>query len=251
MDMHPSIVKWFWRLNVQGTIHAGAHRGEENDAYVSLGFGPVTWIEAIPGLANYLKGVVPVEDLVVNATLWSVSDHKMTFNVTNSTGSSSLFELAEHKYEYPGIFIEEQIEVSTITLDDLNLVATSNLLVLDLQGAEYEALQGASKTLQSIDYLVTEVNRRELYSGIKLVSEIDELLNSEGFYRVATRWTRHGWGEALYIKSRTLKSSHELTMRAKIAIYWVWLHFFEIPIVAMRSGARAMIEWRSASSSRN
>lgn len=250
MDMHPSVIKWFWRLNVRGTIHAGAHKGEENDAYVRLGFGPVTWIEAIPSLANHLKYAVSAEDSVVNATLWSVSDHKMTFNVTNSSGSSSLFELAEHKSEYPGIFIEEQIEVSTTTLDDLHLAAISNLLVLDLQGAEYEALQGASRTLQSIDYIVTEVNRRELYRGIKLVAELDELLKSKGFYRVATRWTRHGWGEALYLNSRNMKNWAKFPIKAKIALFWVWLHFFEIPIVSTRSNIRSVIDWMSPSGSR-
>lgn len=251
MDMHPSVIKWFWRLNVQGTIHAGAHKGEENAAYLRLGFGPVTWIEAIPSLVSYLRGAVSAGDLVVNATLWGVSGHKMTFNVANSSGSSSLFELAAHKSEYPEIFIEEHLEVLTTTLDDLDLAGTSNLLVLDLQGAEYEALQGATKSLQSIDYVVTEVNRRELYSGIKLVTELDKLLNSKGFHRVATRWTRHGWGEALYLNSMNMKNREKFLMKAKIALFWVWLHFLEIPIVSARSSIRSVIDWISPGGSKN
>jgi hypothetical protein len=162
----------------------------------------------------------------------------LSFKVTNATGSSSLFDLAEHQEEYPDIFVEERLEVVTATLDDLGLDRNSNLLVLDLQGAEFEALQGGSETLRSIEYILTEVNRRELYSGIKQVNDLDSFLRLQGFSRVATRWTRHGWGEALYLRKSSQKFSSRLCTKAKSLIYWFWLHLFEIPIVATRLAIR-------------
>jgi FkbM family methyltransferase len=234
MDMHPLVLKSFWRLKVNGTIHAGAHMGEERQMYARLGFGPVTWIEAIPRLAELVRGLTPPEDRVINATLWSRSGLNFSFKVTNATGSSSLFDLAEHQVEYPDIFVEERLEVVTITLDDLELDRKSNLLVLDLQGAEFEALQGGPETLRSVDYILTEVNRRELYSGIKQVTDLDSFLRLKGFSRVATRWTRHGWGEALYLVNPERGIVNNWWTKFRRLVFWIWLHVFEIPIVAVR-----------------
>ena len=235
--MHPRILSWFWRLEVKGVIHAGAHQGEEESTYASLGFGAVTWIEAIPKLAQNLDEVISPPSRVINATLWSTPDEKMTFTVTSSSGSSSLFELHEHKSEYPDIVVQEKIEVTTDTLDRLELDGPEvNLLVLDLQGAEYQALLGATKTLETIDYVIAEVNRKELYKGIKLVSEIDSILSRNEFMRVATRWTRHGWGEALYIRTSAKRLLvKRILLRIKVLDFWLWLHLIEIPLVFIRS----------------
>lgn len=238
MDMHPRVLTLFWGLKVTGLIHAGAHKGEEAPVYSALGFGAVTWIEAIPKLAKELEAVIQPPSKVINATLWSSPGKKMTFKVTNSSGSSSLFELKNHKIEYPQIHVKEVIDVKTQTLDQLNVSGPEkNMIVLDLQGAEYEALVGAKQTLSGIDYVITEVNRRELYEGIKLVTDLDGLLKTDEFIRVATRWTRRGWGEALYIRATTSSTRipSSIWLAIKISIYWLWLHLVEIPVVYVRS----------------
>lgn len=236
--MHPRVLTLFWGLKVKGLIHAGAHKGEEAPIYSALGFGAVTWIEAIPKLARELAEVIEPPSEVINATLWSSADKTMTFKVTSSSGSSSLFDLKDHKIEYPQIGVSEEIEVKTQTLDQLNVSGPDkNLLVLDLQGAEYEALVGAKRTLSGVNYVITEVNRRELYEGIKLVADLDKLLKTDQFIRVATRWTRHGWGEALYIRGplSSVQISSKIWLGLKISIYWLWLHLLEIPLVYIRS----------------
>ena len=238
MDMHPKVLTLFWGLKVKGLIHAGAHKGEEASIYSALGFGAVTWIEAIPNLARELAEVIEPPSKVINATLWSSPDKIMTFNVASSSGSSSLFDLKEHKIEYPEIEMLEEIEVKTQTLDQLNVSGSdNNLLVLDLQGAEYEAIVGAKQTLSGINWVIAEVNRKELYEGIKLVADLDELLKTNRFIRVATRWTRHGWGEALYIRSplSNAQVSGKIWLGLKICIYWLWLHLLEIPLVYLRN----------------
>jgi FkbM family methyltransferase len=237
MDMHPRVLTFFWGLRVKGLIHAGAHKGEEAPVYSALGFGAVAWIEAIPKLAQELSLVIEPPSTVVNAALWSTPNEKMTFKVTSALGSSSLFELKEIKVEYPTITVLEEIEVVTETLDRLDLSRPEkNLLVLDLQGAEYEALLGAKKTLEKMDYVITEVNRAELYKGIKLVKDLDRLLVNRDFIRVATRWTRHGWGEALYLRvpNSANRGLAKIWLRFKIFIFWCWLHFLEIPLVHIR-----------------
>ena len=236
MDMHPGALKLFWSLRVRGTIHAGAHKGEEAGTYLKHGFGPVTWIEAIPELARDLERRTYPPDRVVNATLWKASGMPKNFTIMTASGSSSLFQLGTHLVEHPKIQPDKRIEVLTSTLDDLDLGDKKNLLVLDLQGAEYQALEGGIRTLFGIDYIVSEVNRKQLYQGIEQISELDKLVASLGFIRVATRWTRHGWGEALFIKSGLLPQGRvgSLWLGIKMVTYWLWLHLCEIPVVYVR-----------------
>lgn len=245
--MQPTILKFFWNLNVRGVVHAGAHKGEESQTYERLGFGPVTWIEAIPALADELALRVQPPSNVINSALWSVPDKKLKFQLTSASASSSLFDLQDHKIKYPEISVVGEIEVVTQTIDQLDLGLDKNLLVLDLQGAEYEALTGASRTLKSMDYILTEVNKIMLYKGIKLVGDLDNLLLAHDFVRVATRWTKHGWGEALYLRiSNNQKSPVRwLQLMGKMFVYRLWLNLFEIPIVYVRSRANQVLPSRN------
>lgn len=240
MDMHPWPLTRFWRLKISGTIHAGAHKGEEGPVYKKYSFGPVVWIEAIPELAQQLKMQISYPDIVVNATLWSEAGKNLSLKISSSTGSSSVFDFADHIVEHPEVYKEREIPVVTTTIDKLELDKKHNLIVLDLQGAEYEALQGAVDTLAHIAYVICEVNRKELYKGIHLVCDIDDLLNGFGFVRVATRWTRYGWGEALFIKSGLLGTGalSSLRLEARKMVFSFWLKLFEIPIVYLRSKVR-------------
>ena len=77
------------------------------------------------------------------------------------------------------------VELDVTTLDELQ--ATQNLpkpdfLSLDVQGAEYEILEGASKCLYGdVLGVITEVEFRELYEGQKLFADQDNLLRKHHF----------------------------------------------------------------------
>jgi hypothetical protein len=60
------------------------------------------------------------------------------------------------------------------------------------------ALKGMPKTLKSIEYIYTEVNKEKLYKDCCLIEEIDTFLID--FERKITDWTPFGWGDALYVK---------------------------------------------------
>lgn len=241
--MHPWPLTKFWRLNIRGTIHAGAHMGEETAVYEKYKFGPIIWIEAIPELAEQLRLKVNHPDSVINATLWSSPGETLSLKITNFTGSSSVFDLAHHLVAHPQVSKERELLVTTTTIDNLALVGKTNLLVLDLQGAEYQAIQGSTNTIKNLDYVVSEVNRKELYKGIRLIHDFDKLLDAFDFERVATRWTRFGWGEALFIRRDLLGRGKlsKLTLFSKKSIYWFWLNLFEIPIVFFRDRIRRRI----------
>ena len=75
---------------------------------------------------------------------------------------------------------------------------------MDVQGAELNVLLGASETLQHVDYIITEVNRAELYKNCALIEDLDYFLGKYGFERVEEAWDRDNpvWGDALYIKKK-------------------------------------------------
>ena len=77
------------------------------------------------------------------------------------------------------------IEIDVTTLDELyanRVIQMPHFLSLDVQGAEYDILQGASKALQG-DLLgvVSEVEFRELYEGQKLFMDQYALLKKHQF----------------------------------------------------------------------
>jgi hypothetical protein len=75
-----------------------------------------------------------------------------------------------------------------------------NMINIDVQGYELEVFKGGVNTLETVDYIMTEVNRAEVYENCPLIEELDDFLNKFNFTRVETTWDGVTWGDALYIK---------------------------------------------------
>ena len=94
-----------------------------------------------------------------------------------------------------------------VKLDDLKEEIAPedyNMINIDVQGYELEVFRGAKNTLNNIQYVMTEVNRAELYKNCCMVEELDEFLGKYSFERKETTWEGQTWGDALYIKNETL-----------------------------------------------
>ena len=75
-----------------------------------------------------------------------------------------------------------------------------NFINIDVQGYELEVFKGGKKVLESIDYILSEVNNAEVYENCVNVSELDVFLREFGFERVEPNWEGGTWGDAFYIK---------------------------------------------------
>ena len=191
-------------------IHAGANLCQERVEYKASGFGPVIWIEALEAIANEAESLLmEFEDqYILQAVLWENSGEEISFNITsNNAESSSVFNFKWHEAMHPHISKRNQIVLKSDTLDEVldkffhgNLPEIS-LLVLDLQGAEFQALCGSKKTLRKTLAIHVEVSTVELYAGQKKMDDVASLLVGEGFTLVAHDLSKVATsGDALFIR---------------------------------------------------
>jgi FkbM family methyltransferase len=193
-------------MEIEGVIHVGAHLAEEARVYADLGVSRVFWIEGNPDLIPKLEKIASKyrHNKVINALVTDEEGADVDFNIANNGQSSSVLELKTHLREHPEVHYVGKRTLMSRTLDSLaaeHHFGMSNFMNIDLQGAELLALKGATDLLaRTIDYVYTEVNTKELYAGCVRIDTLDAYLHAFGFCRFDTEMTRHGWGDALYIK---------------------------------------------------
>lgn len=220
-----------------GVLHVGAHEAEESVYYDALGWHPVIWVEAQPNLVAKLNSRLDLHvNKIIQAAVWDTSGVELNFNVSSNSQSSSLLELGTHSEDYPSIKYVSELEVTTKRLDEiLSEEDDFRFINLDLQGVEGRAILGLGNLLSKADYLYTEVNKREVYVGCSLISDIDELMKTGGFSRVATRWVPFkGWGDAFYIRNTV--SSRSLGQRFalfKIQTKYVFTRYFRATLAGL------------------
>ena len=201
-----------YNLNIDGVIQIGAHFGEEYPLYVKYDIKHILFFEPLENCCNVLVnnvmryGVEGRNVGLVNSALGSKPGIQ-TMYVDNMEGaSSSLLKPKQHLEQHPNISFPNRQEVQVITLDSFWDVNTEtklenfNFINIDVQGYELEVFKGATKTLESIDYIMTEINNDEVYENCVLVESLDEFLGGYGFKRVETSWAGGTWGDGFYIK---------------------------------------------------
>jgi len=197
----------FWINKKLLVVHCGAHKAEELDEYLSVGWDQVIWIEANPELIPVIQARIkdyPSSHLIQGA-LWSSSGESLKLKVANNSYSSSMLDFGTHANTYPEIFFEKEIDVKSITLDSLLIKFNElkgSLLVLDLQGVELEALKGAVRSLKYFDYVYCEVSEGNLYNKQGTWLEISQFLKEFNFELVDWQYSKKlKWGNAFYVKN--------------------------------------------------
>jgi FkbM family methyltransferase len=195
--------------DITGILHVGAHLAEELKIYEnSLGVDRehIIWVDALQEKIDKLKaaGIPNCYQAVLDAT-----EHETDFNITNFTKSSSLYNLKIHLKIYPDIITVEKRRVKTETLDTFFKRIDKdprqyNVWIFDIQGAEYPVLKSSLHLLSSVDIIQIEVCLEELYESMKLLPDLDALLQENGFKRFHTEMTSDSWGDAIYVRESLL-----------------------------------------------
>lgn len=213
------------KVKFNGVIQAGAHHGQELQAFERLGIKELYLFE--PAHEAFARLVGQRDDLVKlgEHTLLRETAHGERFNyincalgsenktapmfieTANSGQSNSLLEPHIHTEQFPHIVFAEKREVPVYRLDDYFVKIpvpskTPNLLVMDVQGYELEVLKGAETTLKSVDVIVTEISAAELYKGCVIFADLKNYLYERGFNLYLWNWAGGTYGDGVFIKSR-------------------------------------------------
>ena len=185
-------------------VHCGAGHAEEAALYEKFGNTGVIWIECNPNLVKRINETIATfsNQEVIIAALWSYSGKNIDFWIANNLGSSSLCRPIEHKTIFPYVKFESGGSLVTSRLDELfpTREFSGGLLVLDLQGAEKEALLGAEGIISKFDYILTEFQTREVYENGSYLNDIQAIIGSD-FKLVAQNVSRiHGYGNAFFAR---------------------------------------------------
>tara|TARA_R110000751_G_scaffold107144_1_gene203296 strand:+ start:3098 stop:3718 length:621 start_codon:yes stop_codon:yes gene_type:complete len=192
-------------MNIDGVFHIGAHFGQENSIYNQIGIKNKIFFEPLPHTFDKLVENINGDGNCVNVALGNKNGVvEMFVESVNQGQSSSVLEPVLHTKQYPNIVFNEKKKVTMTTLDDyvkggVN-ITNYNFINIDVQGYELEVFKGAKKTLENIDYIMSEVNRDEVYKDCPMVEDLDVYLSIYGFERVETTWDGGTWGDAFYVK---------------------------------------------------
>lgn len=191
-------------MDIRGVLHVGAHLVEERDQYEQCHVGPVTWCEANPAVIPTIQETLAAypNQRIVQALIYSQDGVELDFHVSNYEGmSSSILEWGTHPSFSPDTVWVEHLRLPTMTIDTLTELydVKANMLVMDIQGAELHALQGARRFMEGVDYVLSEVNDADVYLQCARVEQIDAAL--AGFDRVETHWVAdQKWGDMLAVR---------------------------------------------------
>jgi FkbM family methyltransferase len=188
----------------KGIIHVGAHVGSELSEYIALHPALLVWVEADPKTFELLKenvgaaGISGIRQIVINALITDEDGVECEFyRFSNAGGSSSIFhETPLLRDTWPGLQETGEVlrlpsrRLETVLAEQKISPGQTDVLVLDLQGAELMALKGAGPFLGSAQFLCVEVSEAEFYLGGALADDIEDFLTALGFERI-TPLMRH------------------------------------------------------------
>lgn len=197
-----------YNMNITGVIHIGGHHGEELDTYIKdQDIQHIVLFEADKENFDVLKDKVnslktDKKIIPIHKGLGPFTCEMTLYKETENRGqSNSVLKPKIHTQQYPGIVFNKTEKIKIDPLDRYECSDIFNFINIDVQGFELEVFRGAKKTLRNVKWIMSEVNRAEVYEGCAFVDEMDEFLGKFGFKRVETDWAGQTWGDALYVKN--------------------------------------------------
>ena len=192
----------------KGIIQVGAFDGEEIPSYIEMGFKSIILIEANPGNIPSLQAKAKPYEKDYDIKIFHVAitnyDGVIKFNIAeradcgsvkNYTGLTTIF----------GVTAVDIIIVPCSTLDSLfkdnNLLLIDyNILNMDIEGEELNALLGATELLENIDVIYSEIRFTDLFENGTMCKELEEFLFARKYKKVFYKKWHETFGDAIYIK---------------------------------------------------
>ena len=174
--------------NVRTVVDVGAHKGQFSlFALERFPEASVICIEPLeePRKALGLAIDEPERVRVLEVAASNRTEDWVQMHVSRLDDSSSLQSIGPRQVTaFPGTEEADRIWVPSARLDELvtpGELLPPALLKIDVQGHEYEALEGSQGLLSGFQQVVVEVSFTELYQGQKLAGDVTGLLSDAGF----------------------------------------------------------------------
>lgn len=160
--------------------------------------------EATPELAHAMQKNVELRHAHIDVRHCAVGDTEGTaqFSIFNSRKKMGSLLPSSTKE------IQQVFTVPTIKIDSLpEAKGKQNIaLWIDVEGSEYQVLEGARETLSRISVLHVEVETKQFWHGQKDYSEVRHLLESYGFGVLSERIDESfGQGNVVFIQNKLLR----------------------------------------------
>ena len=205
--------------NIKNVLHIGADRGGELPQYERMGVESVVWVEANPEVYKELlenlnlMNINSIKSFPFNQLISDQDDLETDFHLYygwdagHLVGNKGMSSMLKAKNSWWGSeCYRGTIKLNSITLDAFlernNLGYDFDLLNMDTQGAELMISKGATKVLEKVRYINSEVTLYNApYHNNPLFSELSEYFAQFGFKHIQTELSDDkNWGDAIFAK---------------------------------------------------
>lgn len=190
-------------MNIKGVIQIGAHYGEEHETYKKHNITNIIYFEPLKKNVEVLKkNVCKDSPIIFECALGNENKQiEMFVESANNGQSSSVLQPGLHLFQYPHIVFDKKEKVKMNRLDDMGIDSSLyNLINIDVQGYELEVFKGSVNFLNNIDYIISEINRDEVYVNCTKINDLINFLKPYGFELVEQSWDGTTWGDGFFVK---------------------------------------------------
>lgn len=192
-------------------VDGGAHRGHTVARFLELfPQASVVAFEPQADAARDLRARFPGDPrLTVHHAALAAEPGLLDFGRLANDQASSLLPVSDQNRQIHGPHLDRVASERVAAVPLRHAVSQPiDVLKLDLQGFELEALRGAGELLADVKLILTEVEYLPLYAGQPLFSDIDLFLRGQGFrlFHLYSTWCHPSGqissGDALYLNER-------------------------------------------------
>lgn len=194
--------------NIDLVFDVGANIGQYAEEIISNGYsGKVVSIEPMLAAYNIIKAK---SEKNINWDTFNIglgnANENLKINVANNSASSSILPMHNNHSLASDVKFEGEEIVTIQRFDDFleehNFGSFKKKFIkIDTQGYEFNVLQGAEKSLNTIDGIQLEMSLFPLYDGEMLFPEMLKYLIEKGFslYSLEPGFSNHKSGQLLQV----------------------------------------------------